>query len=164
MRKSPKSEDAGFKQSLEALKGKAAIANSKLAYEKFTQLFATERFAKLREQGAHPQRMLWASTSTKNPSYRDVMYVEELIGPETVNTMPPQTVIAFGEHGKVERTIDKDVEAARQVVANLEAIGISMEKVTEQLLTEGVKSFADSFSKLLEGVESKRQQKEVEVA
>ena len=157
-------QDAAQKQKLESLKGKAAIANSKLAYEKFEQIFSTERFAKLKAQGAHPQRMLWASTSTKNPAYRDVMYVEELVGPDTVDTMPPQTVIAFADHGKVSRTIDKDIEKARQEIADLESVGIHMKAVTDQLLLEGVKLFADAYGKMLEGVESKRQQKEMEVA
>lgn len=158
--------DAAEKAKLENLKGKAAIANSKLAYEKFEQIFATERFAKLKAQGAHPQRMLWASTSTKNPKYRDVLYVEELIGPDTVDTMPPQTVVAFADHGKVARTIDTGLGEARQDIAGLESVGIHMKDVTAQLLDEGVKSFADSFTKLLEGVEGKRQklQKELEVA
>ncbi len=160
------SSDVMEKAELENLKGKAAIANSKLAYEKSQAIYATERYAKLKAQGAHVQRLLWASTSTKNPKYRDVLYVEELIGPDTVDTMPPATVVAFGDHGVVTRTIDKDVDKAHQAIADLEAAGISMAKVTAQLLDEGVKSFADSFEKLLEGVESKRQklQKELEVA
>ncbi len=157
-------QDAAQKAHLESLKGKAAIANSKLAYQKFQQIFDSERFAKLKAQGAHPQRMLWASTSTKNPAYRDVMYVEELIGPDTVDTMPPQTVVAFGDHGKVARTVDQNVEAAHKVIADLEAAGITMPHVTDQLLKEGVDLFADAFSKLLAGVESKRQQKQLEVA
>ena len=154
------------KQELQALKGKAGIANSKLAYERFERIFSTERFKKLAEQGARPQRVLWASTSTKNPKYRDVLYVEELIGPETVDTMPPATVVAFGEHGIVARTVDKNVDQAHAAIDALEKNGISMKKVTDQLLDEGVKSFADSFSKLLEGVEGKRQklQKELEIA
>jgi transaldolase len=159
------SDEAG-KEQLASLKGKAGIANSKLAYERFERIFSTERFKKLAAKGAKPQRVLWASTSTKNPKYRDVMYVEELIGPETVNTMPPQTVIAFADHGKVARTVDKDVDQAHAAIDALEKAGVSMEKVTDQLLDEGVKSFADSFTKLLEGVEGKRLklQKELEVA
>lgn len=154
------------KSQLEELKGKAGIANSKLAYERFERIFNTERFKKLAAQGAKPQRVLWASTSTKNPKYRDVMYVEELIGPETVDTMPPQTIIAFADHGKVARTIDQNLKEAHSQIETLEKAGISMEKVTGQLLDEGVKSFADSFTKLLEGVEGKRRklQKELEVA
>lgn len=160
------STDDAEKQELESLKGKAGIANSKLAYERFQRIFSTERFKKLEEKGAKRQRVLWASTSTKNPKYRDVLYVEELIGPDTVDTMPPATVIAFADHGIVARTVDKDVDQAHAAIDALEKNGISMQKVTDQLLDEGVKSFADSFSKLLEGVEGKRQklQKELEVA
>ena len=160
------SADGDKKAELEALKGKAGIANSKLAYERFERIFGTERFKKLAAKGAKRQRVLWASTSTKNPKYRDVMYVEELIGPETVDTMPPATIIAFGEHGVVARTVDKDVDKSHAAIDALEKNGISMKKVTNQLLDEGVKSFADSFAKMLEGVESKRQklQKELEVA
>ncbi len=157
---------ADQKEKLENLKGKAGIANSKLAYERFQVIFGADRFKPLKKQGARAQRLLWASTSTKNPRYRDVMYVEELIGPETVDTMPPATVIAFGDHGKAACTIDKNLDQAHQAIDSLEAAGISMEKVTGQLLAEGVKSFADSFTKLLEGVEGKRQklQKELEIA
>ena len=157
-------EDAAEKAKLAGLKGKAAIANSKLAYQKFTAIYATDRFAKLKALGAHPQRLLWASTSTKSAAYRDVMYVEELIGPDTVDTMPPQTVVAFGDHGKVARTIDQNVEQAQQVIDDLESVGISIKQVTDQLLKEGVDLFADAFQKLLAGVESKRQEKAVEVA
>jgi len=158
--------DGAKKAELEALKGKAGIANSKLAYEKFQKIFEGERFQKLAAKGAKPQRVLWASTSTKNPKYRDVMYVEELIGPETVDTMPPQTIIAFADHGVVARTVDKNVAQAHADIEALEKNGISMEKVTGQLLAEGVKSFSESFAKMLEGVEGKRQklQKELEVA
>lgn len=158
--------DDAKKAELEALKGKAGIANSKLAYELFEEIFGSERFQKLAAKGAKPQRVLWASTSTKNPKYRDVMYVEELIGPETVDTMPPATVIAFGEHGVVARTVDKDVDQAHAAIDALEKNGISMQKVTDQLLDEGVKSFSESFAKMLDGVEGKRQklQKELEVA
>lgn len=158
--------DDAKKAELEGLKGKAGIANSKLAYEKFEQIFGSERFQKLAAKGAKRQRVLWASTSTKNPKYRDVMYVEELIGPDTVDTMPPATVVAFGDHGKVSRTVDKDVDQAHAAIDALEANGVSMKAVTDQLLDEGVKSFSESFSKMIEGVESKRQklQKELEVA
>jgi transaldolase len=141
----------------EELKGKAAIANSRLAYERFEQIFSTERWQKLEAQGAKKQRMLWASTSTKNPSYRDVIYVEELVGPETVDTMPPQTVVAFADHGQVTLTVNQDYDKARELVKQLETYGITMEAVTDQLLAEGVKSFADSYKQLLDGVESKRQ-------
>ena len=154
------------KAKIEGLKGKAAIANSKLAYEIYGRIFSSERFQKLQKQGAHPQRLLWASTSTKNPKYRDVMYVEELIGPDTVNTMPPQTVTAFGDHGKVARTLDQNVAQSHQEIQELESVGIHMQDVTAQLLDEGVRLFAEPFAKMLEGIETKRQklQQELEVA
>jgi transaldolase len=103
------------------------------------------------------QRCLWASTSTKNPSYRDVLYVEELIGPETVNTMPLETIEAFLDHGTVERTLDADPEGARDTLRRLEALGISMERVTQELIDEGVAAFAMSFDELIETIESQRQ-------
>ena len=116
-------QDAQKKQLADSLHGKIAIANSKLAYEAFEQVFGTERFKKLKDKGARVQRPLWASTSTKNPKYRDVMYVEELIGPDTVDTMPPETIEAFKDHGVVARTIDKDVDQAKQQIADLERLG-----------------------------------------
>ncbi len=149
--------DEGQKKELESLLGKVAIANSKLAYEKFEQIFNGPEFEELRKQGAHPQRVLWASTSTKNPKYRDILYAEELIGPDTVDTMPPNTVDAFNDHGAVRRTLDSKYEESHDVIARLEKAGISSEKVTSQLLAEGVKSFSDSFNTLIEGVEGKRQ-------
>ncbi len=156
--------DAAQKAELESLLGKAAIANSKLAYEKFEKIFGEAQFQELKAKGAHPQRVLWASTSTKNPKYRDILYAEELVGPDTVDTMPPQTVTAFLDHGNVRRTLNGQYAEAHQQVERLEKAGISMEKVTAQLLAEGVKSFGDSFSNLIEGVEGKRQklQKELE--
>ncbi len=146
------------KEAPEELFGKAGIANSRLAYEKFERIFSTDRWKKLEAKGAHKQRLLWASTSTKNPKYRDVLYVEELIGPETVDTMPPQTVIAFADHGVVAETLNKGYDEAREVISKLEAAGVSIETVTAQLLKEGVESFATSFKTLLGGVEMKRQQ------
>jgi len=140
-----------------ALLGKAAIANAKLAYEAFRQVFTSERFLKLKAKGARVQRPLWASTSTKNPAYRDVMYVEELIGPDTVNTMPPQTVIAFLDHGQVRPSLQEDVEGARQVLADLESLGISMDEVTATLEKEGVQSFSDAFGVLLQAIAARRQ-------
>ena len=141
----------------ESLLGKAAIANARLAYEDFKKVVATERFKRLQAKGARLQRPLWASTSTKNPAYRDVVYVEELIGPDTVNTMPPQTVVAFLDHGQVRLSLEEDLGGARQVLAGLEMLGISMEEVTAELEEEGVKSFADAFTVLLEAVENRRQ-------
>lgn len=139
-----------------SLLGKAAIANARLAYADFKQVFATERFNRLAALGAKVQRPLWASTSTKNPAYRDVIYVEELIGAHTVNTMPPQTLVAFLEHGTVRLSLEQDLDAARQVFTDLEALGISMQEVTDRLEVEGVKAFADAFTALLEGIEKRR--------
>ena len=135
--------------SLNALKGRAAIANAKLAYELFRRKFAGSRWAALAAKGARVQRPLWASTSTKNPAYRDVMYVEQLIGPDTVNTLPPATLEAFRDHGEVVRTVDQDVDAARATIAALESAGISLRDVTDKLLREGIASFQKSFDGLL---------------
>ena len=140
-----------------ALLGKAAIANARLAYADFKKAFASERFLKLKAKGARVQRPLWASTSTKNPDYRDVMYVEELIGPDTVNTVPPQTLVAFLEHGQVRLSLEEDLEGARQTLAELEKLGILMKTVTSELEEQGVKSFSDAFTVLLEAVDKRRQ-------
>jgi transaldolase len=140
---------------IEALRGKAAIANARLAYQLFAECCASPRWAALRGHGAQVQRPLWASTSTKNPSYRDVIYVEELIGPYTVNTMPPQTVVAFRDHGEVARTVDQDLEGARRIFADLEALGIRMDEVTDKLLVDGLASFQKSFDTLIAGLERK---------
>ena len=131
------------------LKGKAAIANAKLAYRLFQQMFSGPRWDALAARGAHVQRPLWASTSTKNPAYRDVLYVEQLIGPDTINTMPPATLEAFRDHGETARTVDADVDAAERTLADLEALGISMRDVTDKLLVEGIASFQKSFDGLL---------------
>ncbi len=138
------------------LLGKAAIANARLAYAEFKKGFNAQRFHSLQEKGAHVQRPLWASTSTKNPAYSDVMYVEELIGPDTVNTMPPQTVIAFLDHGKVCQTLEQHLDAAHQALADLESLGISIDLVTSQLEEEGVKSFSDAFVVLLDVIDKRR--------
>jgi len=138
-----------------ALFGKAAIANARLAYADYKKVFSSERFLKLKAQGAHVQRPLWASTSTKNPAYRDVMYVEELIGPDTVNTVPPHTLIAFLDHGQVRNSIEEDLPGATKVLADLEALGISMDEVTYELEVEGVRSFADAFTVLLDAIKAK---------
>jgi transaldolase len=137
------------------LKGKAAIANAKLAYRLFTESFSGPRWDALAAKGAMVQRPLWASTSTKNPAYRDVMYVEELIGPNTVNTMPPATIEAFREHGIVARTVDAKLDQARTLLADLEAAGISLDEVTDKLLVDGVASFQKSFDSLIAGLEKK---------
>jgi 6-phosphogluconate dehydrogenase len=141
---------------LESLLGKAAIANAKLAYQKYKPIFGSERFARLKAQGAQVQRQLWASTGTKNPKYKDVIYVESLIGPDTVNTVPPETLKAFRDYGQVAPTLEKDVEAARETFEQLAAAGISLDDVTTQLTADGVKSFADSFTKLLALIEGRR--------
>jgi transaldolase len=138
------------------LRGKAAIANAKLAYESFGRIFDGDEFAALREAGARVQRCLWASTSTKNPSYRDVLYVEELIGPQTVNTMPLETISAFLDHGRVERTLDADLDRAHADLRALEELGVSMERVTGELIDEGVASFGKSFGELIEQIDSQR--------
>jgi len=139
-------------------RGRAAIANAKLAYEAFGEIFGGDEFADLRAAGAKVQRCLWASTSTKNPEYRDVIYVEELIGPETVNTMPIETIEAFLDHGDIRRTLDTDVDGARQAIREVEAHGISMETVTDELLSEGMASFGKSFDDLIDTIESKRRE------
>jgi transaldolase len=138
-----------------ALRGKAAIANAKMAYRAFQETFAGPRWEALAARGAMVQRPLWASTSTKNPAYRDVLYVEQLVGPHTVNTMPPATLDAFRDHGETARTVDADVAGAERALADLEALGISMREVTDKLLTEGIASFQKSFDGLL-GIIGKR--------
>lgn len=148
--------EATGNQSLAALKGKAAIANAKLAYERFAEIFGSPRFAKLAAAGADVQRPLWASTSVKNPAYRDVLYVEELVGPHTVNTMPRPTIQAFIDHGVSARTIDKDLPEEHAVMAAIAAAGIDFDAVTNQLEEEGINAFIKSFDTLLAGVESKR--------
>jgi transaldolase len=144
-------------QVIQKLKGKAALASGKLAYQAYTEHFGegAARFAELAKSGARKQRTLWASTSTKNPQYRDTMYVEGLIGPDTVNTVPPKTLLAFYDHGLVEQTIDRQVDQAREVFEQLAALGVDLDLVTEELEAEGVKSFADAFSSLLESLQAR---------
>jgi transaldolase len=137
------------------LQGKLAIANAKLAYQQYLQAFSGERWDFLVGKGARPQRCLWASTSTKNPSYRDVRYVEELIGPETVNTMPLETIRAFQEHGEVRDSLITGLEEARKLFGALAAAGIDVADVTATLEAEGVQKFADSFAELLDGIRAK---------
>lgn len=139
-----------------ALLGKAAIANARLAYKEFEKQFSSDRFARLASKGAAVQRPLWASTSTKNPAYRDVIYVEELIGERSVNTVPPQTLTAFEDHGKAEITIKNDLQEAESLFGRLSNLGISITTVTEELELEGVKAFADAFKGLLQSIEEKR--------
>jgi transaldolase len=141
----------------ESLLGKAAIANARMAYAYHRKVFGSPRFQALKAHGARVQRPLWASTSTKNPAYRDVVYVEELIGPDTVNTMPPHTLAAFLDHGEVRsHSLEEDVAGAEQTLAALEGLEISMCMSTCELELEGVKSFADAFTALLEAIESRR--------
>ncbi len=139
-----------------ALKGKAAIANAKLAYQLFLERFGSARWKALEAKGGRVQKPLWASTSTKNPSYRDVMYVEQLIGPRSINTMPPATIDATRDHGEVSRTVDRDVDKARDSIAQLEKVGVTMKDVTDKLLVEGLASFSKSFDSLIAGLEKKR--------
>jgi transaldolase/glucose-6-phosphate isomerase len=144
---------------LKSLKGKVAIANGKLTYQRYQKLFSGPRWEALANKGAQTQRVLWASTSTKNPEYRDVMYVEELIGPDTVDTVPPATVDAFRDHGKLRNSLTENVPAAQKVMDDLAKAGISMKEVTDKLTTDGVKLFADAFNKLLAAVEKSTQSK-----
>ena len=144
-------------EKVNSLAGKAAIANARLAYADYLKVFQSERFLKLKVKGAQEQRPLWASTSTKNPAYRDVMYVEELIGANTVNTVPPQTLVAFLDHGKVRASIGESLPEAKKLFRDLQSVGITMKDVTNTLEVEGVKAFADAFTVLIKAVEEKRQ-------
>lgn len=146
----------GQGDALRSLQGKAAIANAKLAYRLFTASFSGARWDALSARGARVQRPLWASTSTKNPAYRDVIYVEELVGPDTVNTLPPATLEAFRDHGEVRQSVTTDVGGAERLLASLEAAGVSMQAVTDRLLVEGLASFEQSFVTLLAGLARKR--------
>jgi transaldolase len=150
-------ESIGTDEAL-GLRGKLAIANAKLAYQKYNEIFSGERWERLAAKGATRQRCLWASTSTKNPDYRDVMYVEELIGRETVNTMPLETVRAFQEHGVVADTLEQGVDEARQLLRDLARVGVDYDDVVETLEREGVQKFADSFAQLLDGIRAKQRE------
>ncbi|HEX6058075.1 MAG TPA: transaldolase [Gemmatimonadaceae bacterium] len=154
----------GERERLCALKGHAAIANAKLAYRLFQQRFSGARWDALRAKGARFQRPLWASTSTKNPAYRDVIYVEQLVGPETVNTMPPQTLEAFRDHGETRRTVDHGYDAAERQISALESAGISLREVTDKLLVDGLASFQKSYDQLIAGLERKMKELGREVA
>ncbi len=150
--------DEATKNELKGLQGRAAIANAKLAYAAYQEIFAGPRWEALAAKGARTQRCLWASTSTKNPAYRDVLYVEELIGPETVDTMPQATIDAMLDHGQVVRTLDRDLSGARADLAAIERHGISMDEVTAKLQKDGVKLFSDSFNELVSTIDAKRQE------
>lgn len=141
---------------LEGLQGKAAIANTRLAYQAFKEVFSQPRFRTLANRGARVQRPLWGSTSTKNPAYRDVLYVESLIGADTVDTVPPATLDAFIDHGNAETTIERDVAQARTTLATLEAAGLSLDAATHKLLADGVEAFVGSFESLLANIRQKR--------
>jgi transaldolase/glucose-6-phosphate isomerase len=151
-----RANDPSEKERLAALKGKVAIANAKLAYQDYKRLFSGPRWEKLAAKGARPQRMLWASTGTKNKDYSDVLYVEELIGPNTINTVPPATLDAFRDHGKLRDSLEENVEDARAVLEELERSGISLDAITEELVKDGVKQFADAADKLYGAVAHKR--------
>ena len=148
--KLPSVTDPSARELLANLQGKVAIANAKLTYRKYQELVGTDRWKALAAKRAQTQRLLWASTSTKNPKYRDVLYIEELIGADTVNTMPPATFDAFRDHGSVRASLTEDLQGAAQVMANLAKAGISMKEVTDKLVVDGVKLFADAFNQLLE--------------
>ena len=148
-----KETDALRKARLQSILGKVAIANGKLTYEAYQRIFSTPRWNALAAKGAQTQRVLWASTSTKNPKYRDVIYIEELIGPDTVNTVPPATLDAFRDHGKPRQSLTEDLDGARKTMADLAGVGIVMKDVTDKLTADGVKLFADAFDTLLAAVE-----------
>jgi transaldolase / glucose-6-phosphate isomerase len=151
-----RANDPQEKERLAALKGKVAIANAKLAYQEYKELFSGARWEKLAAKGAKPQRLLWASTGTKNKDYSDVLYVEELIGSNTINTMPPATLEAFRDHGKLRDSLEENVDEARQILVELEKSGISLDAITEELVKDGVKLFADAADKLYGAVAHKR--------
>jgi transaldolase len=149
-------ETEALRRRVEAVRGRVAIANARLAYQDYKAIVAGPRWARLRQLGARPQRLLWGSTSTKDPRYRDVMYPEALIGPDTVDTMPPETFAAFRDHGRVGPTLDAEIEAARATLAELPSLGISLEQVTDRLLADGVRLFAEPFAGLLAAIDARR--------
>jgi len=148
--------DESRRETLKSLLGRIAIANAKMAYQRFKQVFNSERFAALKAKGARVQRPLWASTSTKNPAYRDVYYVEALIGQDTVDTLPPATLDAFRDHGVARLSIEDDLDKERERLALLERVGISLDQTTTEVLNEGVRLFIEPFEKLLSTIESRR--------
>ena len=147
------SKDPAERAALNSVQGKVAIANGKLAYQSYLRIFGTDRWKKLAAKGAHTQRVLWASTSTKNPAYSDVMYIEELIGPDTVNTVPPATLDAYRDHGHPRTTLTENIGDAKQVMDTLPKAGISMKEVTDKLTDDGVRLFSEAFDKLLKAIE-----------
>ena len=153
------SKDAREQELLKSIQGKVAIANGKQTYEKYQEIFSTDRWKKLAAKGAQTQRVLWASTSTKNPAYRDVLYVEELIGPDTVDTIPPATFDAFRDHGKLRQSLTEDLASAHKTMETAAKVGISMKEVTDKLTDDGVRLFSEAFDKLLEAVEKSSKSK-----
>jgi transaldolase / glucose-6-phosphate isomerase len=153
------SKDAREQELLKSVQGKVAIANGKQTYEKYQEIFSTPRWKALAAKGAQTQRVLWASTSTKNPAYRDVLYVEELIGPDTVDTIPPATLDAFRDHGKPRQSLTEDLPAAHKTMESAEKVGISMKQVTDKLTDDGVRLFSEAFDKLLAAVEQSAKSK-----
>jgi len=156
LQKKMASAGSAKQEELRALLGKAAVANARLAYAEYQHIFGTKDWQKLQSLGAFTQRVLWASTGTKNPSYRDVVYVEELIGPDTVNTMPPSTMHAFRDHGTARDSLTEGLDAAKEVLRSLESNEISMQAITSRLLEDGERQFSDAFAKLLASVERVR--------
>ena len=154
-RRIEKATDEAEKAKLQSLLGRIAIANAKVAYQRYKKIFHGERFAALKQNGARVQRPLWASTSTKNPVYPDVYYVEALMGPETVDTLPPATIVAFRDHGRPRVTIEDNIDEERAVLARLEEVGISLDQVTAHVLADGVRLFVEPFEKLLKTIESR---------
>lgn len=150
-------DTASERLALRSLQGKVAVANAKMAYASYKEACASERWQKLAAAGARPQRLLWASTSAKNPAYRDVLYVEELIGPDTVNTMPQATLEAFRDHGEIRSALEENIEEARDVMAGLEELGLSMKEITDQLQADAVRLFVEPFDQLLAAIETQRQ-------
>jgi transaldolase/glucose-6-phosphate isomerase len=153
------SKDAQEQELLKSVQGKVAIANGKQTYEKYQEIFSTPRWKALAAKGAQTQRVLWASTSTKNPAYRDVLYVEELIGPDTVDTIPPATFDAFRDHGKLRQSLTEDLASAHKTMENTAKVGISMKEVTDKLTDDGVRLFSEAFEKLLDAVEKSSKSK-----
>ena len=153
------SKDAREQEQLKSIQGKVAIANGKQTYEKYQTIFSTPRWKALAAKGAQTQRVLWASTSTKNPAYRDVLYVEELIGPDTVDTIPPATLDAFRDHGKTRQSLTEDLPSAHKTMETLAELGISMKEVTTKLTDDGVRLFSEAFDKLLAAVEKSSKSK-----
>ncbi|MDQ6966200.1 MAG: transaldolase family protein, partial [Mariprofundaceae bacterium] len=150
-----KASNDGEREVLQSVRGKVAIANAKLAYQHYKAVFSTPRWEALRECGAQSQRLLWASTGTKNPDYSDALYIEELIGPDTVNTAPPTTLTAFREHGRIRASLEEDVAGASVVINRLETLGISLDAVTDKLLDDGVRLFDEAYDTLLAAIAAK---------